>query len=80
MSQHFRFKFRPLFKFRTDPEYGFADEFIILVDKIPYEQKTVAPWSTGFTYISKYEYRLSVDLWLVRFGFKWIGRERDAKA
>lgn len=80
MSQHFRFKFRPLFKFRTDPEYWFADEFIILVDKIPYEQKTVDHGATGFTYISKYEYRLSVDLWLVGFGFRWIGRERDAKA
>lgn len=82
MSQHFRFYFRPLFKFRTDPKYGFADEFIVLVDKIPYEQKTVGSnlEQKGFTYISKYKYRLLVDLWLVKLCFRWVGRERDAKA
>lgn len=79
-NQRFKFRLRSLFHFDIDSRHGLADEFIVLVYKTPYWQKTIDRGDKSFSYISKYEYRLIVDLWLAKISFRWVGREQDAQA
>lgn len=82
MSQRFRWFLRlPVVYRGPDRErYGYNELAIVVIDKIPYEQKYVDQGEKGFSYISKYEWRMVIDLWVVILRFNWIGREQDAKA
>jgi hypothetical protein len=44
---------------------------IVAFKKAPFEQRA----TKGITYISKYSYTLTINLWLVVLRLKWIGRE-----
>jgi hypothetical protein len=80
MSQHFRYKLRKPFKFEYDPKYPTFEEYIVFVGKRPYEQKYVDYGDKGFSYISKFEWTVVIDLWIIAMRFRWIGREQNAKA
>lgn len=57
-------------------EEGYEPNAIICLGKRGYEQEWIP--GTTKTIISKYEYKLLIDLFLVRFKIIWI--KRDAKA
>ncbi len=81
MSQHFKFRFRKLFFFCSEEVRYLVDDLsIIFIRKKLYEQKYVDRGDEGFWYISKFEWTVVVDLWIVAMRFRWIGKEQDAKA
>lgn len=80
MHQRFKYRFRGLFKYEYDPMFPTMKQYILFVVKKPYEQKYVDRGNTGFSYISKFEWIVAIDLWFVLFKFQWVGREQDAKA
>lgn len=77
--KHFKSRRRKLFKFDGDYRIAGPDS-IIHVLKVGYEQKTVGTehFFKYRTYISRYRYAVTIDLWFFLFRFEWIGRERNA--
>lgn len=82
MSQHFSYRLRRLFKYDDDMSEPIFRDYILFIGRKPYEQKCVERenGNAGFSYISKYQWTVILDLWVVAMRFRWIGRERDAKA
>ena len=55
---------------------GALPNAVIVFDKQPYYQKTCGHGEKGHTYISKYAYRCTFDLWVLKLRLDWVGRER----
>lgn len=71
----FKARFRRPFVYRNEDreKHNYDTNAIVLVDKIPYYIESVAG-ADYYSYVSKFEWRIVIDLWVVAIRLNWIGR------